>query len=402
MDIAADRIGLTCEAPHRASGEVHVELGAASAVSPELRDAWRDLTGDAAEPNAFAELWFAEPSFAQLGGEGVRLLQARDEAGRLVGILPLAIAPKYGRLPVSTVQNWLHYHSFLGTPLIRAGRECAFWTAALRALDRDPWTRGFLHLTAIPENGPVHAGLVEAARSLGRPCHVVHRTARAMLQSDLGPEVYYEQTVRKKKRKELKRLAARLAEQGDVAYRRFGSGDDLGAWCDAFLALEGSGWKGRSGSALACTPATERFFRDVMAGAERGGRLELLRLDLEGRPLAMLANFLTPPGSYSFKIAFDEDYARFSPGVLIQIENLKLLDRGDIGWMDSCAVEDHPMINSLWGERRSIVRLSVPLAGPVRRATFRLCRLAEEGSAALRRMRGRRQPSSEAESHDDD
>ena len=48
--------------------------------------------------------------------------------------------------------------------------------------------------------------------------------------------------------------------------------------------------------------------------------------------------------------ASTSDYARFSPGVLIQLENLKILDRGDVAWMDSCAVQDHPMIDSLWTE----------------------------------------------------
>jgi hypothetical protein len=43
------------------------------------------------------------------------------------------------------------------------------------------------------------------------------------------------------------------------------------------------------------------------------------------------------------------------------------------------------MINSLWIDRRSIIRVSVPLSGPVRHATFRLCRMAENASAFVRR-----------------
>jgi CelD/BcsL family acetyltransferase involved in cellulose biosynthesis len=206
-----------------------------------------------------------------------------------------------------------------------------------------------------------------------------------LLASDLSPQDYYERTVRKKKRKELKRLQGRLGELGEVAVRRLASAEEVAPWCDAFLALERAGWKGKAGSALACAPHTEAFFRDAIAGAHAAGRLEFLRLDLDRRPLAMLVNFLTPPGGFAFKIAFDEDYARFSPGVLLKIDNLRLLERRDIEWMDSCAVEDHSMINSLWGERRSIVRVTVPLAGVRRQATFRLCRAAENASAALRR-----------------
>jgi hypothetical protein len=46
------------------------------------------------------------------------------------------------------------------------------------------------------------------------------------------------------------------------------------------------------------------------------------------------------------------------------------------------------MINSLWGERRTIVRVTVPLSGPRRRAEFQFCRLLENASAAVRARRG--------------
>ncbi len=98
----------------------------------------------------------------------------------------------------------------------------------------------------------------------------------------------------------------------------------------------------------------------------------------------MLVNFLTPPGSFSFKTVFNEAWGRFSPGVLIQLENLKILDDPRIAWMDSCAVEDHPMIDGLWTERRAIVRVSVPLAGLRRRAVYALCTGLERLSALVK------------------
>jgi hypothetical protein len=58
-----------------------------------------------------------------------------------------------------------------------------------------------------------------------------------------------------------------------------------------------------------------------------------------------------------------------------------------IDWMDSCAAENHPMINSLWAQRREIVRISVPLKGKRRRATFAACRTLERASAFVRRGR---------------
>ena len=72
--------------------------------------------------------------------------------------------------------------------------------------------------------------------------------------------------------------------------------------------------------------------------------------------------------------------------MLIEIENLKhVLNDLQLGWMDSCATENHPMINSLWVERRNIVQVSVPLHGLKRRAIYTVCRGLESASATLRR-----------------
>jgi CelD/BcsL family acetyltransferase involved in cellulose biosynthesis len=382
------------DAPAAWAEPLVVEFGRLADPSPALARQWDALAGAAAEVNVFAERWFVTAAAHHLPqGADAHLMQVWDGHGpnaRLVALLPLALSPRYGRMPVRHVVNWTHYQCFLGTPLIEAGREREAWAAMLAALDTMRWARGFLHIDGLVEGGAVHRGLWAAALARGTTCDIVHRTERALLQSELTPDAYYEQTIRKKKRKELKRLANRLAEAGTVVTRRLTDTDDVGAWCDAFLALERSGWKGSAGSALGSTDGTERFFREAIAGARDAGRLEMLRIDLDDRPIAMLVNFLAPPGAFSFKIAFDEEFARFSPGVLIEIENLQVLARGDVAWMDSCAVENHPMINSLWAERRAIVRVTTPFRTARSRALFHACRAGEKGAAALRRAAARR------------
>jgi CelD/BcsL family acetyltransferase involved in cellulose biosynthesis len=363
---------------------------AVDALAPE----WRELAAHAAEPNPFAEHWFVAASLRHLAPADIWLADVRD-CGVLIGLVPLSIENSYGRVPVRHVQNWRHHHLFLGAPLIRRGREEEFWTAVVAALDAAAWAPGFLHLRDLAEDGAAFRGLAAAAAALNRPLAIVHREARAFLASNLTAQAYYEQAVRKKKRKEIGRLSKRLHELGAVSCRRIGDDAneaEIGAWCDAFLALERAGWKGKAGSALDCAPETEAFFRAAVAGAAMAGRLQMLRLDLDERPIAMLVNFLTPPGSFSFKTAFDEDYARFSPGVMIQIENLKILERPDIAWMDSCAAEDHPMIDSFWRERREIVRVTIPLKGARRRLVHGFARTLERASAARRRLSARGTP----------
>ncbi|WP_195908537.1 GNAT family N-acetyltransferase [Novosphingobium sp. Gsoil 351] len=176
--------------------------------------------------------------------------------------------------------------------------------------------------------------------------------------------------MRGKRRKELRRQHARLSEQGKLKLDRHDDDRCLATWIDHFLALEASGWKGAAGSALAVHDATAGLFRDALRGAAERGRLQRLSLTLDARPIAMLANFITPPGAFSYKTAFDERFGRFSPGVLLQLENLALLENEAIAWCDSCAAAEHPMIDGLWTERRAIGRYSVAIGGAAKRSAF--------------------------------
>ena len=198
----------------------------------------------------------------------------------------------------------------------------------------------------------------------------MHREERALLESELSPQDYWDAAVRAKKRKELRRQANRLAEAGRVGFRRWRAGEPAEPWITAFLDLEARGWKGRAGSALASQGDTEAWFRAIITAAADAGKLDMRALDLDGRPLAMLVNFLCPPGGFSFKTAFDEDYARYSPGVLLQQENLDLLDDDHVRWVDSCAAPGHPMIDSVWRERRRLVWMNAPLSGAADRMRF--------------------------------
>lgn len=334
---------------------------------------WAELADAATTPNPFFEHWYLLPALEAFDADRAARILAIRTGGRLIGLMPLVMQRSYQRWPLRHLASWQHANAFLGTPLVRAGCETLFWQGLLDWADKAAPDDGalFLHLPAMPLEQPLTQCLMDLCFENGRPAGLVMREQRALLHSPLSPEAYLERALRGKKRKELRRQHARLAEQGALAFERREDAQGIDAWIETFLALEAAGWKGRSASAMASAPETASLFRQALIQAAALGKLERLSLTLDGRPVAMLANFITPPGSFSYKTAFDETLARFSPGVLLQLENLALLRRDDVTWCDSCAAPDHPMIDSIWTERRPIGRLSVGIGGKIRRAIFK-------------------------------
>ncbi|QTD55517.1 GNAT family N-acetyltransferase [Parasphingorhabdus cellanae] len=364
------------------------ELQPVATTGQNLLPSWQKLARNAAEPNVYYEHLLLNPALKHFSTHpdlSLFLFWAGvPHKSDLLGLLPIGPSRQFGRWPVPFVQNWTHHNSFLGTPLVRSGFENQFWTALFRELDIKNWP-GFLHIRGLTVGGPLDQALRSVCVRQQRRCDLVHSEARAWLHSNLDADSYYTETIRSKKRKELRRQAKRLAELGEIKFSHQMDDAGLDGWTDDFLKLERQSWKGREGSALDCSQDTRAFFSETLAGAASSGQLERHDLRLDGKPLAMLVNFRSAPGSFSFKTAFDQAYARFSPGVLLQVENLKILDQRDIDWMDSCATEGHPMIDSLWSGRRHIGRFSIELKGLSRGAMFRGVRLGEDLMAHIKK-----------------
>lgn len=336
-----------------------------------LHPPWQELAESAVSPNPFFEPWFLLPALERFDPLGTVEIATLVANGKLAALMPVFRSRNYHGRPLPHLAGWSHPNAFCSVPLIRGGYEQAFWGALLHAADRNGGMEVFLHLDQLPERDPVTASLFDHCFASGRSATTAMRSSRAMLMTGPSPQAHLEAALSTKRRKELRRQRRRLEELGEVAFKRVTSPAAVGAWCEEFLALETRGWKGRSGSALACDERTRSLFTESLRAASALGRFEGLSLELAGRPLAMLTNFHTPPGAYSFKTTFDEDYARFSPGVLLQIENLQMLQDPRIAWCDSCAAEDHPMIDRMWPEHREMIAVTVPIGGRLRRTVGR-------------------------------
>jgi hypothetical protein len=333
----------------------------------EHRSALDDLAAHSLERNVFYESILAEPAVESFGaGRQLEIaLVYRSDPGtpqrppRLSGCFPFERIARYRGLPIPALVSFKHLHCFLCTPLIR--RDDAARTLAA-VLD---WAGGasgapLVELRSIAADGAVHRLLVEALHARRRSIWLGEWSTRALFQPDVDAESYLRGAVSGLALKEARRKERRLGELGRLVWRALEPDEDPGPWLRDFLRLEASGWKGRERSALACREPERRFFVSAATTAHAHGRLMLLGLFLDDRPVALKCNFLTGDGGFAFKIAFDEAYRAFSPGFLLEIENVRRLHRRpEVRWMDSCADARHAMINRLWPGRRTMATVLV-------------------------------------------
>jgi CelD/BcsL family acetyltransferase involved in cellulose biosynthesis len=318
---------------------------------------WRDLAGRAAEDNVFFEPDFVLPAIEAIEGD-TRIATWRSAAGELAGLAPVAHA-RLGRIaPAIRIRS--HEYGPLGTPLIDRKTVERSVAGLVGGLVGD---RMSLIVPDLPTDGAVSAAIIRFAAGAGRPVAIVGGCQRAMLRRPASGDVDCRAALPLRRRKEFARQMRRLADLGEVAIESASEPDRVRARFEEFLALEASGWKGHGGTALGSTSPIAEMARVIVAdlAARRAVRIDSIRL--EARPIAMLVSFLAKETAYSWKIAFDETYARFSPGAQLMLEaGHTLLSNDGIRQIDSCATAGHPMIDHLWRDRLAVGTLAM---GPV-------------------------------------
>lgn len=353
--------------------------------------AWEDLAVDAVEPNPFYEPWMLMPALAGLAKTsdvGVALVLTVEQGEPLLcGVFPLERRARYKGLPVAAYSLWRHIYCALCTPLIRRGaaRECM--DAFLDWVDSER-DCSLMNFDLVSGEGPFHELLNDCLAARGRSVLVTERHGRAILRPQENSELYLRAALRRDHRKDCRRKTRRLGERGNLEFDSLEFERDVDTWIEEFLNLEASGWKGREGSAFTCNENTRNYFVAIARAAFERDRLDMLALRLDGKPVAMKCNFSSMPGSFAFKIAFDEAYADYSPGFLLEIENVRWFHaQRRFEWMDSCAAPGHPMIDRLWFDRVEIQSVLVPtgIAGKSMVAALPLMRSVNR---KLRRLAG--------------
>ncbi|HEX8168550.1 MAG TPA: GNAT family N-acetyltransferase [Beijerinckiaceae bacterium] len=369
-----------------------------AAAFAALAGPWRDLVADAAEPNVFMEPAVLLAAQAADPGTPIRVLLAwrpepsgPEPAGRqLAGAWAFAVVPgalSRLRAPAAPLAS-------LASPVIRADCVEEVLESFLRVLADGPLPK-ILELKTMPDEGPIRDALdrVVARRRCDRV--VEERRRRAVLRSSLDGQAYLELSVSGSRRRKLRQLRSRLARQGEVAYRRDTDPRAVAAAVEEFLRLEALGWKGRRGTAIDCDERLAGFTRAVVAGLAADGLASVTALTLDGRPVSMGMVLRSGRTACTWKIAYDEAAASFSPGYLLALEDTAafLADEA-LDEVDSCASAEFGIMAEVWRERKAVADVYLDVrAGPSPRfrAMMLLLAVKEFLPRLRRRLRAREQ-----------
>ena len=176
---------------------------------------------------------------------------------------------------------------------------------AINSQELQAWDYQFTHV-------PDHSVLRLATRSLAG-WH--HRQSRASAWFDLRKRVVPPSG---KLKRNLKRLQRKLTDHGEVSTRWVSEGHQLADAFDQFTRLEASGWKAQGQStAIQHDPALLGFYQRLLNPRWPGLQPIISLLWLDDRCIAAQYALQTDSTLSILKIAYDEDYAHYSPGSLL-------------------------------------------------------------------------------------
>jgi hypothetical protein len=348
----------------------------------DIAAAWADLT-KRASPNVFmnpAALTAAsEIRFAQVY---VLLAWEEGEAPRkLVGVWALQkrkIAPVWPALLEALPYNY----AFLSSPVIDPAFIDHVVPAFLATIEKNPVLPNVINLQSFNAESPDYDAITKALAARGGEQLRFAESARPFVTREFG--VKRSGSTRKKLRQDWNRLSALGAvdivnERAPAAVREA---------FEVFLALEADSWKGTRGTALLCDEKDAGFVRRLVSGLAEQDNASVALLRIDGLAIAAQVLMYCGTMAYTWKTAFNSDYAKYSPGaLLIDKVTEEIFATPGIDAIDSCSAEGSFMAQ-LWTGRRKMVDLLIDV-GPGKSLGFKMEAGRQFGYRQLRDLRNR-------------
>ena len=314
-----------------------------SAEMDAVLPAWRRLADHSLAPAGLNSPELVMPLLRGLPGAELAVVKQGND---LLFALPI----KKRRTMPTLFTNWMTDLTIIGEPHL--DRE--FPEAGLTSFINHLKSPILLH--SLKVNGSFWNQLARQDAQVS----ILKSWERAALSLTGTYEAWAESNFGAKRRKEYRRLTKRLSELGNFESLSLEVGRDCKPWVADLLTLEAAGWKGKRGTAIAANPTLQAAFKDSCQFLAAAGKLRFWKLALDGKTIASTYAIVEGDQAWLHKIAYDEAYAKYSPGVLLVLyATERLFAESGITLVDSCAIPGHPMIENIWRDRIKVADVMI-------------------------------------------
>ena len=279
-----------------------------SLLGPE----WDELVRASPRPSPFLlHAWILE-WWRHLGAGAALEVHVARRGDRLVGILPFCTRRHRGLRITEFVGGGA---SALADVLLAEGEgDDTVWALAGRAAAQP---HDLADLFGLPESSRLAAALGTTRLRL------IQRVEAPVLDLSAGWEAVYAAKTSSKKRNLHKRRRRQLAEQGRTLSAEVASTfDRLEPVLEEAFELHELRWAGRPDGSGFSTPAGRLFNRAVMRAFAEQDIARIVSLRLDGRAIAFHYYFAFCNRMYVYRLAFDPELSRFSPGLVNTLDAL--------------------------------------------------------------------------------
>ncbi len=322
---------------------------------------WDSLSGNALMPSfGHTRCWLA-PMFEHFDQKDTRLISTGQNRPSAIAALKKMTLP--AQIPVPIAKTWNNGFLFSGTPLISGNNPQAAIKDLLTGARNELGAKAVL-FQKVQIDRKFDNALAGLTESTIAGYHLFNPHERAALVCDTTYEHWFNSNFSRKRRKEYRRLRNRLSDIGNLQSVVWQSGQPVEPWVEEFLHLEAAGWKGRCGTAIACSNEQTAHLKHSLPQLAQNGSLLFWKITLDNKPIASMFGFLENNQVWLGKMAFDEALSQYSPGVLVILDATRdLLARTGIQLADSSADPDHPMINNIWRDRVEVADYLIATPG---------------------------------------
>jgi CelD/BcsL family acetyltransferase involved in cellulose biosynthesis len=220
----------------------------------------------------------------------------------LVGLAPMFIRRDRGLL----VCSLLGTQPPLGDLLVARGDDGSIGRALLARLCQLRFD--YLNVFGSPPGGALPRLCSEGDLT------ILRRVEAPVLRMPDGWETAYASRIGPKKRSLHRRRMRQLAQLGTVSWTTARTAEEVVRDLDHVFEIHARRWQGRPDGSTFGMRGGHEFHREAARALAVKGMIRILMLRIDGRPVAFHYWFLLGATMYVHRLAFDPEFARFSPG----------------------------------------------------------------------------------------